>query len=53
MKGRTPVDQKLYDKCMELRTAVMGKAYVDREYAWETIDEKLEDILARTAPQAP
>jgi glycosyltransferase involved in cell wall biosynthesis len=26
-----------------------GKAYVDREYAWETIDAKMEDLLARTA----
>ncbi len=25
-----------------------GKAYVDREYAWETIDAKIEDLLART-----
>jgi glycosyltransferase involved in cell wall biosynthesis len=26
-----------------------GKSYVDREYAWETIDSKMEDLLARTA----
>jgi glycosyltransferase involved in cell wall biosynthesis len=26
-----------------------GKGYVDREYAWETIDTKIEDLLARTA----
>ena len=25
-----------------------GKAYVDREYAWETIDAKMEDLFART-----
>jgi len=27
------VDQKLYDKGLEIRTAVMGKAYVDRALA--------------------
>jgi len=26
-----------------------GQAYVDREYSWETIDAKLESLLARTA----
>jgi glycosyltransferase involved in cell wall biosynthesis len=26
-----------------------GKAYVDREYAWETIDAKIDDLLARTS----
>jgi len=26
-----------------------GRAYVDREYSWETIDAKLESLLARTA----
>lgn len=25
-----------------------GQAYVDREYAWETIDAKIEDLLQRT-----
>jgi glycosyltransferase involved in cell wall biosynthesis len=25
-----------------------GQAYVDREYAWETIDAKMEDLFART-----
>ena len=29
-----------------------GKAYVDREYSWETIDAKLEGLLARTGPAA-
>jgi glycosyltransferase involved in cell wall biosynthesis len=27
-----------------------GKAYVDREYSWETIDAKLDGLLAETAP---
>jgi hypothetical protein len=27
-----------------------GKAYVDREYAWETIDAKLDGLLSRTGP---
>jgi glycosyltransferase involved in cell wall biosynthesis len=26
-----------------------GRAYVEREYSWETIDAKLEALLARTA----
>jgi glycosyltransferase involved in cell wall biosynthesis len=26
-----------------------GQAYVEREYAWETIDAKMESLLARTA----
>jgi glycosyltransferase involved in cell wall biosynthesis len=26
-----------------------GRAYVEREYAWETIDAKIEDLLVRTA----
>jgi glycosyltransferase involved in cell wall biosynthesis len=25
-----------------------GRAYVDREYSWETIDAKMDDLLART-----
>ena len=29
-----------------------GQAYVDREYSWETIDAKLDGLLARTAPSA-
>jgi glycosyltransferase involved in cell wall biosynthesis len=29
-----------------------GKAYVDREYAWETIDAKVDDLLARTSAVA-
>ncbi len=29
-----------------------GQAYVDREYYWETIDAKLDGLLARTAPSA-
>src|ERR1051325_6868454 len=32
-KKEKPVDQKLYDKGMELRRAVMGAAYVDRALA--------------------
>jgi glycosyltransferase involved in cell wall biosynthesis len=30
-----------------------GKAYVDREYAWETIDAKLEGLLTRRSPTFP
>ncbi|HKZ32238.1 MAG TPA: glycosyltransferase family 4 protein [Vicinamibacteria bacterium] len=26
-----------------------GQAYVEREYSWETIDAKLDDLIARTA----
>jgi hypothetical protein len=26
-----------------------GRAYVDREYAWETIDAKMDDLFARTS----
>jgi len=29
-----------------------GKSYVDREYAWETIDAKMDGLLARTGPAA-
>ena len=29
-----------------------GKAYVDREYSWETIDAKLDGLLAQTALSA-
>jgi glycosyltransferase involved in cell wall biosynthesis len=29
-----------------------GKAYVDREYSWQTIDAKLEGLLARTGAAA-
>jgi glycosyltransferase involved in cell wall biosynthesis len=43
----------LRDDALAASLGRQGQAYVDREYAWETIDEKLEDILARTAPQAP
>jgi hypothetical protein len=25
-----------------------GRAYVDREYAWETIDGKMEELFRRT-----
>jgi glycosyltransferase involved in cell wall biosynthesis len=30
-----------------------GKVYVDREYSWETIDAKLDALLAETAPSTP
>ena len=26
-----------------------GRDYVDREYSWDTIDAKMEDLFARTA----
>jgi glycosyltransferase involved in cell wall biosynthesis len=31
------------------RMGEQGRAYVEREYAWETIDAKVEDLLRRTA----
>src|SRR5947209_12219046 len=31
--GRNAVDQKVYDKGLEIRTAVMGKTYVDKAFA--------------------
>jgi glycosyltransferase involved in cell wall biosynthesis len=31
------------------RMGEQGRAYVDREYAWETIDAKMDDLFARTA----
>ena len=43
----------LRDEALAASLGRQGQAYVDREYAWETIDEKLEDILVRTAPHAP
>ncbi len=35
----------------EFRAALgrQGRSYVEREYSWETIDAKLEDLFARTA----
>ena len=29
-----------------------GQSYVEREYAWETIDAKIDELLAKTAPVA-
>src|SRR5207342_2926859 len=41
------VDQKLYDKGMELRTAVMGKAYVERALAanQDDIGKPIQDFI--------
>jgi glycosyltransferase involved in cell wall biosynthesis len=35
----------------ELRATLgrQGQEYVEREYSWETIDAKMEDLFARTA----
>jgi glycosyltransferase involved in cell wall biosynthesis len=38
----------LQDDTLAASLGRQGRAYVDREYAWETIDEKLEDLFART-----
>jgi glycosyltransferase involved in cell wall biosynthesis len=40
----------LADDAMAASLGRQGKAYVDREYAWETIDAKMDGLLARTAP---
>jgi glycosyltransferase involved in cell wall biosynthesis len=40
----------LADDAMAASLGRQGKAYVDREYAWETIDAKLDGLLARTGP---
>ena len=47
MKRENAVDQKLYDKGMELRTAVMGKAYVDRALAanQDDIGKPIQDFI--------
>src|SRR5881394_3715582 len=41
------VDQKLYDKGLELRSAVMGKAYVDRALAanQDDIGKPIQDFI--------
>jgi glycosyltransferase involved in cell wall biosynthesis len=44
----------LDDDALAASLGRQGRAYVDREYAWETIDRKIDDLLARTAgPSAP
>ena len=40
----------LQDDGMAAALGRQGKSYVDREYAWETIDAKLDELLARTGP---
>jgi glycosyltransferase involved in cell wall biosynthesis len=39
----------LEDRPLARRLGRQGRAYVDREYAWETIDAKMEALLERTA----
>jgi glycosyltransferase involved in cell wall biosynthesis len=39
----------LADRELAASLGRQGQAYVDREYAWETIDRKIDDLLARTA----
>jgi glycosyltransferase involved in cell wall biosynthesis len=38
----------LGDRDLAARLGRQGQAYVEREYAWETIDRKMEDLFART-----
>ena len=47
MKRENAVDQKMYDKGMELRVAVMGKSYVDRALAANTDDigKPIQDFI--------
>src|SRR5436305_8722155 len=47
MKRENAVDQKLYDKGMELRTAVMGKTYVDKALATnqDDIGKPIQDFI--------
>ena len=47
MKRENAVDQKLYDKGMELRRAVMGTAYVDRALAanQDDIGKPIQDFI--------
>jgi glycosyltransferase involved in cell wall biosynthesis len=39
----------LGDDRLVARLGEQGRRYVDREYSWETIDAKMEDLFARTA----
>jgi glycosyltransferase involved in cell wall biosynthesis len=39
----------LADRALARRLGEQGRAYVDREYAWETIDAKMESLFERTA----
>jgi glycosyltransferase involved in cell wall biosynthesis len=39
----------LEDPALARRMGEQGRAYVEREYAWETIDAKMDDLLRRTA----
>ena len=47
MTREKTVDQKLYDKGLELRSAVMGKAYVDRALAanQDDIGKPIQDFI--------
>ena len=47
MKKENAVDEKLYDKGMELRRAVMGTAYVDRALAanQDDIGKPIQDFI--------
>jgi 4-carboxymuconolactone decarboxylase len=47
VKRENAVDQKLYDKGMELRRAVMGTAYVDRALAanQDDIGKPIQDFI--------
>jgi glycosyltransferase involved in cell wall biosynthesis len=39
----------LGDPALARRLGEQGRAYVEREYSWDTIEAKLEDLFARTA----
>jgi glycosyltransferase involved in cell wall biosynthesis len=38
---------------MGRRLGEQGRAYVDAEYSWETVEAKVEDLLARTGVERP
>ena len=39
----------LGDPALAGRLGGQGRAYVEREYSWETIDAKMDDLFARTS----
>jgi glycosyltransferase involved in cell wall biosynthesis len=40
------------DRALAERLGGQGRSYVEREYSWETIDAKMDDLFARTGPAA-
>jgi glycosyltransferase involved in cell wall biosynthesis len=41
----------LGDRALAERIGRQGQAYVEREYSWETIDAKMDELLSRTGPE--